>query len=103
MRPEHRTIGELAYSLWQARGCPDGTAEQDWLDAEKQLRAAESRMAAPTASETLDSAKWKAAGTERTHSAARPRRSKSAPDKSNQDTPSLDKRSQDKRSAEPPS
>ena len=53
MRPEHRTIGELAYSLWQARGCPDGTAEQDWFDAEKQLRAAsravESRAAASAA------------------------------------------------------
>jgi hypothetical protein len=37
--PEHRSIGELAYRLWQSRGCPDGTAEQDWLDAERQLRA----------------------------------------------------------------
>ena len=40
MHPEHRTIGELAYRLWQARGCPEGTAEKDWLDAEKQLRSA---------------------------------------------------------------
>lgn len=39
MHPEHRSIGELAYRLWQARGCPDGTAEQDWLEAEKQLEA----------------------------------------------------------------
>jgi hypothetical protein len=39
MHPEHRSVGELAYQLWQARGCPDGTAEQDWLDAERQLRA----------------------------------------------------------------
>jgi hypothetical protein len=39
MHPEHRSIGELAYRLWQARGCPDGTAEQDWLEAEKQLRS----------------------------------------------------------------
>jgi hypothetical protein len=38
MHPEHRSIGELAYLLWQARGCPPGTAEKDWLDAEKQLR-----------------------------------------------------------------
>ena len=38
MLPENRSIGELAYQLWQARGCPDGTAEQDWLDAERQLR-----------------------------------------------------------------
>ena len=39
MHPEHRSIGELAYRLWQARGCPEGTAEQDWLEAEKQLRS----------------------------------------------------------------
>ena len=39
MHPEHRSVGELAYQLWQDRGCPDGTAEQDWLDAERQLRA----------------------------------------------------------------
>lgn len=51
MHPEHRSIGELAYRLWQARGCPEGSAEQDWLDAEKQLRsaqrAAESRTVEP--------------------------------------------------------
>jgi LmbE family N-acetylglucosaminyl deacetylase len=52
MHPEHRTIGELAYRLWQARGCPDGTAEQDWLEAEKQLRA--SRPTRPRSSEAVD-------------------------------------------------
>jgi hypothetical protein len=65
MHPEHRSIGELAYRLWQARGCPDGTAEQDWLEAEKQLEA--SRPARPPASHLPDvppanaAAKWKAA------------------------------------------
>lgn len=52
MHPEHRSIGELAYRLWQARGCPDGTAEQDWLEAEKQL--ATSRAARPRSSESVD-------------------------------------------------
>lgn len=96
MHSEHRTIGELAYRLWQARGCPEGTAEKDWLDAEKQLRAAqrandaraESRASAsdttdrslqdtfpasdPPASQGPDEppsnadAKWKAAGASRT-------------------------------------
>jgi len=37
MHSDHRSIGELAYRLWQARGCPEGTAEQDWLEAERQL------------------------------------------------------------------
>ena len=89
MHPEHRSIGELAYHLWQARGCPEGSAERDWLDAEKQLqsapRTAEPRTAEPTASagQRTDEppakadAKRKAATAPRTGSAARPRRSKS--------------------------
>jgi hypothetical protein len=65
MHPEHRSIGELAYRLWQARGCPEGSAERDWFDAEKQLwsaqRATEPRTSAPrasksTTSDALDSA-----------------------------------------------
>jgi hypothetical protein len=64
MHPEHRSIGELAYHLWQARGCPEGSAEQDWLDAEKQLRTAqratkprttEPRAAEATPSDAIDS------------------------------------------------
>jgi hypothetical protein len=39
MHSEHRSIGELAYRLWQARGCPEGSPEQDWLDAERQIKA----------------------------------------------------------------
>lgn len=31
-------IASRAYDLWQSRGCPQGTAEQDWLEAEHQLR-----------------------------------------------------------------
>jgi hypothetical protein len=31
-------IARLAYALWERRGCPDGTAEIDWLEAEAQLR-----------------------------------------------------------------
>jgi hypothetical protein len=41
MHPEHTSIGELAYLLWQARGCPQGTAHEDWLEAERQLREAQ--------------------------------------------------------------
>jgi hypothetical protein len=57
MHSEHRSVRELAYQLWQARGCPNGTAEQDWRDAEQQLatprdaapEAAASKVAAPKA------------------------------------------------------
>jgi len=27
-------IAALAYSLWQARGCPEGSPEDDWFNAE---------------------------------------------------------------------
>jgi hypothetical protein len=55
MHPEHRSIGELAYRLWQARGCPEGGAERDWLEAEKQLRSAQGAPD-PTASDAMDAA-----------------------------------------------
>jgi hypothetical protein len=41
MPSEKGSIGQHAYQLWLDRGCPEGTAEQDWLDAERQLRAAQ--------------------------------------------------------------
>src|ERR1700728_5387771 len=109
MHPEHRSIGELAYHLWQARGCPEGSAEQDWLDAEKQLksaprnaepraaevRAAEPRAATPTGSagQRTDEppanveAKRKAAAAPRSGSATRPRRSKSTQGKPSPEPP----------------
>ena len=36
-RPTHEQISALALALWQQRGCPDGTAESDWLEAETTL------------------------------------------------------------------
>ena len=32
------TISRLAYSLWEERGREDGSPEQDWLEAERELR-----------------------------------------------------------------
>jgi hypothetical protein len=31
-------LAALAYELWQARGCPEGSPDVDWLEAEKQIR-----------------------------------------------------------------
>jgi Protein of unknown function (DUF2934) len=31
-------IAKLAYALWQQRGCPDGSPDFDWLEAERSLR-----------------------------------------------------------------
>lgn len=30
-----KKIAELAYGLWEKRGCPHGDDRQDWLEAEK--------------------------------------------------------------------
>jgi hypothetical protein len=35
----HAEIAVLAHSLWQARGCPEGSPEQDWFLAVHELRA----------------------------------------------------------------
>jgi hypothetical protein len=34
----HSEIAALAMELWQARGCPEGSPEQDWFDAVAKLR-----------------------------------------------------------------
>jgi hypothetical protein len=31
-------IAKLAYTLWQQRGCPYGTPELDWFEAERKVR-----------------------------------------------------------------
>jgi hypothetical protein len=36
----HEQIAALAYTLWQERGCPEGSAEEDWFRAEKELGVA---------------------------------------------------------------
>jgi hypothetical protein len=37
--PRHAQTAERAFELWQAHGCPQGSAEQDWLQAEAELQA----------------------------------------------------------------
>jgi len=34
----HAEIAALAHELWQARGCPAGSADEDWFHAVRQLR-----------------------------------------------------------------
>jgi hypothetical protein len=36
--PEHEVIAKLAYALWENRGCPMDSADEDWIEAEQQLR-----------------------------------------------------------------
>ena len=35
----HKEIATRAYELWQARGCPPGSPEEDWFHAAEELRS----------------------------------------------------------------
>ena len=35
----HDDIAVLAQELWQARGCPDGSPQEDWFHAAEELRS----------------------------------------------------------------
>lgn len=39
MNTQSRTIADLAYALWEARGRPLGSAHLDWSEAERQVMA----------------------------------------------------------------
>ena len=34
---QREQIASIAYGLWQSRGCPEGSPEEDWFRAEEQL------------------------------------------------------------------
>ena len=46
-------IATRAYQLWQKRGCPIGSPEQDWLEAQRQLGLVE-RPTAESIAEVLE-------------------------------------------------
>ena len=35
------SIAMLAYTLWENRGCPEGSPEKDWFEAERKIREQE--------------------------------------------------------------
>jgi hypothetical protein len=35
----HSDIAARAHALWEARGCPEGSPEEDWFNAAEQLRS----------------------------------------------------------------
>ena len=46
-RPENQEeTAALAHSLWQARGCPDGSPEEDWFQAQRVLAQRSGRQRA---------------------------------------------------------
>ena len=36
--PIPEQIAALAHALWQERGCPEGSSEEDWFEAERKIR-----------------------------------------------------------------
>lgn len=40
--PTEEQIAALAKKLWEERGCPEGSPEVDWFEAEKRLREKQS-------------------------------------------------------------
>lgn len=43
----HKRVSERAYEIWVERGRPEGTAEEDWYTAEREIEG-------PNATETLE-------------------------------------------------
>jgi hypothetical protein len=41
-------IAQLAYSYWESRGCPLGSPEEDWLQAEREFHERERLATGPT-------------------------------------------------------
>ena len=39
----HEEIALLAHGLWQARGCPYGSPDKDWFQADQEFRTRELR------------------------------------------------------------
>ena len=36
---DHADIAALARAIWESKGCPSGSHEEDWFEAERKLRA----------------------------------------------------------------
>jgi hypothetical protein len=39
----HEEISALAHELWRARGCPEGSSDEDWFRATQELQARNAR------------------------------------------------------------
>jgi hypothetical protein len=58
----HEKIAMRAYEKWVKRGRPSGTADQDWMEAETELRAEMSRSSTTSTSATPN---WQSAAGQR--------------------------------------
>lgn len=53
MSVDESVVRMKAFELWQARGCPIGSPEQDWFSAKRVLEAASARPTTNAESEPL--------------------------------------------------
>jgi hypothetical protein len=37
LNPDYDAVGKLAHELWRKRGCPVGSPQEDWFQAERAL------------------------------------------------------------------
>ena len=37
--PTREEVARRAHALWQERGCPEGSHEEDWIQAERELNS----------------------------------------------------------------
>jgi len=49
LNPAHEAIARRAYELWEARGRPHGSPEEDWFRAQNELRTGSGDLAAENA------------------------------------------------------
>ena len=52
-QPDSAAIAALAYQLWQDRGCPEVSPEEDWSRAEEELQARKVGLLLPCDTGTL--------------------------------------------------
>jgi hypothetical protein len=69
----HDRIAMRAYEKWLQRGCPHGTDQQDWLEAEAELSAELNRTGAAPAARTATPARQPAPAPQPAPSTARRR------------------------------
>jgi hypothetical protein len=43
----HKRICERAYQLWEERGCPEGSPDQDWFMAEREIEVPKAEECEP--------------------------------------------------------
>jgi hypothetical protein len=41
--PDERDVATLAYRRWLERGCPQGSPDEDWFEAERELQSKSGR------------------------------------------------------------